>query len=45
MNKNEEKNKQVKDSIITLLNSIADIAKSTEPKSDASKKDVTNITT
>ena len=45
MNKNEEKNKQVKDSIITLLNSIADIAKSTEPKSDASKKVVTNFTT
>ena len=45
MNKNEEKNKQVKDSIITLLNSIADIAKNTEPKSDASKKVVTNFTT
>lgn len=45
MNKNEEKNKQVKDSIITLLNSIADIAKSTEPKSDTSKKVVTNFTT
>lgn len=47
MNKKEqeEKNKQVKDSIITLLNSIADIAKSTEPKSDASKKVVTNFTT
>ena len=45
MNKSEEKNKQVKDSIITLLNSIADIAKSTEPKSDASKKVVTNFTT
>ena len=44
MNKNEEKNKQVKDSIITLLNSIADIAKSAEPKSDASKKVVTNFT-
>ena len=45
MNKKEEKNKQVKDSIITLLNSIADIAKNTEPKSDASKKVVTNFTT
>ena len=45
MNKNEEKNKQIKDSVITLLNSIADIAKSTEPKSDASKKVVTNFTT
>jgi hypothetical protein len=45
MNKNEEKNKQVKDSIITLLNSIADIAKNTDPKTDASKKIVTNFTT
>ena len=45
MNKNEEKNKQVKDSIITLLNSIAEAAKNTDPKTDASKKIVTNFTT
>ena len=45
MNKKDENNKQVKDSIITLLNSIADIAKNTDAKTDASKKVVTNFTT
>jgi hypothetical protein len=44
MNKDEQKN-EIKDSIITLLNSIADIAKNTEVKSPNAKKVVETFTT